>query len=60
MEAMEAEELALDIGCVLTIASEFEEEAKTLALNSTVGSIRLMTRSDLVHWLLAEGISSLR
>jgi predicted Mrr-cat superfamily restriction endonuclease len=60
MEAMEDEELALDIGCVVTTASEFEEAARSLALGSMVGHIRLMTRADLVHWLLAEGISSLR
>jgi hypothetical protein len=60
MEAMQDEQLAIDVGCVVTTADEFTAEAKTLAASSTVGPIRLMTRDDLIHWVLYAGISSLR
>lgn len=59
-EAMEDEQLGIDVGCVVTTAEKFTDEAKTLAAGSTVGPVRLMTRDDLVHWVLYAGISSLR
>jgi predicted Mrr-cat superfamily restriction endonuclease len=59
IEAMEDERLAIDLGYVVTTATEFTEGAKILATGST-RPVRLMTRDDLVHWVLYAGISSLR
>jgi predicted Mrr-cat superfamily restriction endonuclease len=60
MEAMQDEQLSIDIGCVVTTASDFTLGAKALASSSMVGPVRLMNRSDLVYWVLSAGMSSLQ
>lgn len=60
IDAMESEHFDIDIGCVVTTARDFSPEAKALAAASTVGPVRLMTRDDLVQWVLSTGISSLK
>lgn len=60
IDAMESEHFDIDIGCVVTTARDFSPEAKALAAASTAGPVRLMTRDDLVQWVLSTGISSLK
>jgi predicted Mrr-cat superfamily restriction endonuclease len=60
IEAMSDEQLAIDIGCVVTTANEFTPAAISLASRSAGAQIRLMVRDDLVQWVLSSGVSSLR
>lgn len=60
IDVMESEYFAIDIGCVVTMAGGFSPSAKALAAASPVGPVRLMTRADLVQWVLSTGISSLK
>ena len=60
IDAMESEHFDIDIGCVVTTARDFSPAAKALAAATTVGPVRLMTRDDLVQWVLSTGISSLK
>lgn len=60
IDAMESEHFDIDIACVVTTARDFSPEAKALTAASAVGPVRLMTRDDLVQWVLSTGISSLK
>lgn len=59
IEAIRDEQLEIDIGCVVTTANDFADDAKVLAAGAPGGAVRLIARNELTQWLLSSGISFL-
>ena len=59
LDALEDEQLELDIGCVVSTGKGFTAEAMRLAKSPERGEIRLIARDDFLHWVLSAGISRL-